>query len=132
MKRSVLIFLGLFCFVVVAMSDPVLNKIADFTLSPNYQIEVYQGNVRTISWTLKNNGAVVNGTNYQPVFYFFDKTRCITGACAWTTMTAGVFTATLSISNLSTSGKYTYGVGMSNSVGVTTAQQGKFKISREH
>lgn len=113
-----------------ALADPPLSKTVDFSGSTAPAIQTYQANTRTITWTLKNNNAAVNGSGYSPVMWIAASNRAssvVTAACTWATQTSGIFNAVFSSASLNTNGSWVYGVGISSGA-VTTARQGTFTI----
>jgi len=127
MKIKFITFMCFFAVIVIAQPD--IKKQADFSIPIQTKIEVYQLDGVSFLWTLRNATTNIDGTALYPVFYFFDSQTCVTGLCSWTSQTTGIFRASLTTNNLLKSGRFTFGVGVSNSVrGVTIAQQGVFQI----
>jgi hypothetical protein len=128
MRNLMIVVFGLFTGAV--LGDPALTKVVDFSASTAPALQVYQANARTITWTLRNNNAMVNGTNYTPFMYIASSNTSpyvVTATCAWVTQTAGVFNAVFAPADLNTNGSWMYGVGMLSPT-QTTARQGSFII----
>lgn len=129
--KNRLILISFLCAGAACLGDPPKPFTIDFdTLTPAPSLEVYQNNQKTLTITLQNNTATILTNSYFPVFYYRGGTNIINVACSWTA-TNCVMQVNLTPTNLATTGDYTYACGVSNSVGVTVAQAGKFKITAD-
>jgi len=109
---------GLIMFLaVVVNADPPWSIKVDF--------------VRTLTVTLLNK-TNINCTGSYPVYYFFDSDmNCTTCTCSWVNSTTSVYSVSIQSNQLTTTGEYIYGAGISNSVGVTIANRGTLSVKSD-
>lgn len=112
-------------------ADPPWSIKVDFDGNAPPKLELFEKNVRTLTVTLLNK-TNINCTGSSPIYYFFDSDmNCTTCTCSWVNSTTSVYSVSIQSNQLSTAGEYTYGAGISNSVGVTVANRGTLSVKSD-
>jgi hypothetical protein len=130
LAQCFLFFLLLPSSILPSTAAPSTPLTLDFSARTAPALEVYQANAKDFAVTLKNSGAAFDLTGYTPAFYWAPSNTSpviVTAACTVVSATGGTFTASLSASDLNSTGNKLYGVGVvSNSA--TIARQGTLTI----